>query len=228
MCASTPAGHAVSSAVEARPCGQRTYDTAIPSNGTILRVSPTSPNPDDVDEPGPAAANAGAAGSDPLLPLVYDQLRAIAQQRMSAENAGHTLQATALVHEAYLRIGQGRHQPFRNRAHFFATAAEAMRRILIDHARAKSAAKRRPPVSELLSVVDLAEHPDSEQILALDRALERLEKAEPEVAAVVRLRFFAGLSGDDCAEAIGISPRQVDRLWAYARAWLSRELRPAE
>ncbi|MBS0198661.1 MAG: sigma-70 family RNA polymerase sigma factor [Planctomycetes bacterium] len=168
------------------------------------------------------------AGSDPLLPLVYDQLRAIAQQRMSEENVGHTLQATALVHEAYLRIGQGRRQPFRNRAHFFATAAEAMRRILIDHARAKGAVKRRPPGSDLLSVIDLAEHPDSDEILALDRALERLETVEPEVAAVVRLRFFAGLSGEDCAGSLGISPRQVDRLWAYARAWLARELRPTE
>jgi len=160
--------------------------------------------------------------------VVYEQLRAIAQQRLSAENPGHTLQATALVHEAYLRIGHNRRVPFRDRAHFFATAAEAMRRILIDHARAKGAAKRRPPGGELLSVVDLAEHPDPDQILALDGALGRLEAAEPEVAAVVRLRFFAGLSGDETAEALGISSRQVDRMWAYARAWLSREVPSVE
>jgi len=166
--------------------------------------------------------------SDELLAAVYDQLRAIAQQRMNSENVGHTLQATALVHEAFLRSGQGRRVPFRDRAHFFATAAEAMRRILIDHARAKGAAKRHPPGAELLSVVDLAEQPDADQILALDEALERLEKAEPDVAAVVRLRFFAGLSVDDTAEALSISPRQVDRLWAYARAWLARETRPAD
>ncbi len=188
-------------------------------------MSEVSPNPDDAANIQPSGA---AASSDPLLPLVYEQLKAIAQRRMSEENAGHTLQATALVHEAFLRIGQGRQQPFRNRAHFFATAAEAMRRILIDHARAKGAAKRRPRDAEILSVVNLAEHPDSDEILALDQALERLEKTEPEVAAVVRLRFFAGLSVDDTADAVGISPRQVDRLWAYARAWLSRELRPAE
>mgnify|MGYP003875654361 CR=1 FL=1 len=163
-------------------------------------------------------------GSDQLLPLVYDTLRAIAQQRMCTENAGHTLQATALVHEAFLRISQNRQVPFRDRAHFFATAAEAMRRILIDHVRAKGAAKRRPPGAELLSVVDLAGQRDPEQIMALDTALKRLEEAEPEVAAVVRLRFFAGLSGDETAEALAISPRQVDRLWAYARAWLSREV----
>jgi len=103
-----------------------------------------------------------------------------------------------------------------------------MRRILIDHARAKGAAKRRPPSGELLSVVDLAEQRDPDQILALDQALRRLEEAEPEVAAVVRLRFFAGLSGEATAEALSISPRQVDRLWAYARAWLSREVPTSE
>ena len=159
---------------------------------------------------------------------MYDQLRAIAQERMNAENPGHTLEATALVHEAFLRIGHGRRLPFRDRAHFFATAAEAMRRILIDHARAKGAVKRRAPRTEPLSVADLAEHPDPERILALDTALQRLEAAEPDVAAVVRLRFFAGLSGDETAEALAISPRQVDRLWAYARAWLAREMGPAE
>ena len=174
-----------------------------------------------------AGAESGEGVSPELVGAVYDQLRAIAQQRMNAENAGHTLQATALVHEAFVRLGEGRRVPFKNRAHFFAAAAEAMRRILIDHARAKGAAKRRPPGGELLSVVDLAEQPDPDQILALDHALGRLEVAEPEVAAVVRLRFFAGLSGDETAEALGISPRQVDRLWAYARAWLSREVGPA-
>lgn len=171
------------------------------------------------------AGDQEAAG---LLAAVYDQLRAIAQERMNAENPGHTLQATALVHEAFVRIGHGRRVPFRDRAHFFATAAEAMRRILIDHARAKGAAKRRPPRPDPLSVVDLAEHPDHDEIVALDAALRRLETAEPEVAAVVRMRFFAGLSGDETAEALGISPRQVDRLWAYARAWLAREVGPAE
>ncbi len=169
-------------------------------------------------EPGP-----GQQG--PLVEAVYQQLRAIAQQRLGAEKPGHTLEATALVHEAFLRVGQGRNSPFQNQAHFFATAAEAMRRILIDHARAKGAAKRgggapRPP----LSIVDLARESDPEEILALDEALARLEVKEPEVAAVVRFRFFAGLSGDATAEALGISARQVDRLWAYARAWLAREM----
>jgi RNA polymerase sigma factor (TIGR02999 family) len=144
---------------------------------------------------------------------------------MKAENAGHTLQATALVHEAFLRIGQDRRVPFENRAHFFAAAAEAMRRILIDHARAKGAVKRGgESVRAPLSVVDLAAECDPAEVLALDEALSRLEVAEPDAAAVVRLRFFAGLSGDATAEALGMSPRQVDRVWAYARAWLLREM----
>src|ERR1043165_5994290 len=175
-----------------------------------------------MDESVPATTVFRQGHTPELLEAVYDQLRAIARQRMGEENAGHTLQPTALVHEAFLRIGQDRTLPFQNRAHFFATAAEAMRRILIDHARSKNTAKRQPRGgAELLSVVDLAEQPDPDQILALDNALERLEKAEPDVAAVVRLRFFAGLSGDDTAEALSISPRQVDRLWAYGRAWVS-------
>ncbi len=180
-------------------------------------------SPDDPSH-SPAPLDAGEGKSDPLLAELYSHLRAIAQQRMSSENPGHTLQATALVHEAYLRIGHDRHSPFRDRAHFFATAAEAMRRILIDHARSRGAAKRRPPGADLLSVVDLANHADSDQIMALDAALKRLEGEEPEVASVVRLRFFAGLTGDETAVALAISPRQVDRLWAYARAWLSREV----
>lgn len=164
----------------------------------------------------------------PLLDEVYEQLRAIARQRMSAEGPGHTLQPTALVHEAFLRIGQGRRIPFRDRAHFFAAAAEAMRRILIDHARAKGAAKRTPGARPPHSVLDLAENAEPAEILALDEALQRLEGVDSEVAAVVRLRFFAGLSVDQVAETLRVSPRQVDRLWSYARAWLAREMRRAE
>lgn len=160
-----------------------------------------------------------------LLPAVYTQLRAAAQAALALERPDHTLQATALVHDAYLKLIGERELPWANRAHFFAAAAEAMRRILIDHARAKNAAKRggdkkRTP----LSAVDLALFSDPSEVLALDDALSRLEKSEPDVAAVVRLRLFAGLTGDHTALALGISPRQVDRFWAYARAWLVREL----
>lgn len=181
-------------------------------------------------------ASAGeAAAAEQLLPLVYQQLRAIAQQRMNGERKDHTLQATALVHEAYVKlVGQGGQVRWSGRAAFFKAAADAMRRILIDHARSKGRDKRggrggggpdhvkrqRVP----LSVVDLAAESDSEEILALDEAIRRLELEDVEVAAVVRLRFFAGLSGDDTAEALGISPRQVDRHWAYARARLFQAL----
>lgn len=173
-----------------------------------------------------AGATPSQEGRSPeLVELVYAQLRAIAEQRMAEEGASHTLQATALVHEAFLRINHGRRVPFQNQAHFFAAAAEAMRRILIDHARAKGAVKRGGHAAKApLSVVDLAVEQDPGQILALDEALQRLEQAEPEVAGVVRLRFFAGLSVDETAAALGLSPRQVDRHWSYARAWLLREV----
>ncbi len=178
-----------------------------------------------MDEPGPATRAFRDGHTPELLSAVYDQLRAIAQQRMSQENAGHTLQATALVHEAFLRISADRIVPFQNRAHFFAAAAEAMRRIVIDHARAKGAAKRGGAAKRApLSVLDLASESDPAQILMLDEALVRLERAEPDAASVVRLRFFAGLTGDETAETLGVSPSHVDRLWVYARAWLLREM----
>jgi RNA polymerase sigma factor (TIGR02999 family) len=168
------------------------------------------------------------AQSGELIEAVYGQLRVIAQRQMSQERAGHTLQATALVNEAYLRLSQAG-VAWSSPGGFYQAAAEAMRRILIDHARARGSAKRGGARTRLpLSVVDLAEDSDPAEILALDSALLRLEGAEPEVAAVVRLRFFAGLSGDETAEALAISPRQVDRLWGYARAWLRREMRQAD
>lgn len=163
--------------------------------------------------------------ADELFGAVYGQLRAIAQQRLNLESKGHTLQATALVNEAYLRITNGRSTPFQNRGHFFAIAAEAMRRILIDHARGKKAVKRGGGVRrDPISILDLAIDHDLDDVLALDEAISRLEKAEPKAADVVRLRFFAGLSGDETAEALGVSSRHVDSLWAYARAWLAREM----
>ena len=171
-----------------------------------------------------AAAGDDAAAGD-LLPLVYAQLRAVAQQRMVNERPGHTLQATALVHEAYLKLVGPRDVPWQNQAHFYAAAAEAMRRILLDHAKARGRQKRggnRRVVP--LDVAVLAEQADSEQIVALDEAVCRLEEQEPEAANVVRLRFYAGLSVDQTAEALNLSPRTVDRRWQFARAWLFREL----
>jgi len=161
-----------------------------------------------------------------LVPIVYRQLRAAAERQMAAERAGHTLQATALVHEAFLRLVGDRSVPWTGRAHFYAAAAEAMRRVLLDHARSRGRAKRGGGAAmvSLADVGDLADlaSMDSRGILALDEAVRRLEDETPETAAVVRLRFYAGLSIDQTAEALGTSPRQVDRLWAYARAWLHR------
>lgn len=171
------------------------------------------------------AADGNEVAANELLPLVYAQLRAVAQQRMAGERAGHTLQATALVHEAYLKLVGPRDVPWQNQAHFYSAAAEAMRRILIDHAKSRGRQKRGGDKSCVaLDVADLAAAADSEQILALDEAVCRLEEQEPEAANVVRLRFYAGLSVDQTAEALGLSPRTVDRRWTFARAWLFREL----
>jgi RNA polymerase sigma factor (TIGR02999 family) len=150
----------------------------------------------------------------------------MAQRQMQGERVGHTLTATALVHEAYLKLG-GAACSLPPGAPFYHAAAQAMRRILIDHARRRKAEKRggeRRRMEELSNVIDLAEHGDPDEILALEDALVRLEQEDPDAAAVVRLRFFAGLSGDESAKVIGISPRQADREWAYARAFLLRAL----
>ena len=166
-----------------------------------------------------------AARLQRLLPLVYGQLHAVAELALAEESAGHTLQATALVHEAYLRLVGERRVAWANRAHFYTAAAEAMRRVLLDHARAKGRIKRGGDRSKapLTDVADLA-RADIGTIAALDDALRRLENEDRAAAAVVRLRFYAGLSVDHTASAMGISPRQADRLWAYARAWLYRAL----
>jgi RNA polymerase sigma factor (TIGR02999 family) len=160
--------------------------------------------------------------ADALLPLVYEQLRAIAQERMSHERPGHTLQATALVHEAYVKLVGAGDIPWSGRAGFFRAASEAMRRILIDHARRRGALKREgPPVRATLhDVADLAAGADSDEILAFDEAFLRLEGEHPQAAAVVRLRFYAGLSVEQTAEALALSPRTVNREWTFARAWL--------
>jgi RNA polymerase sigma factor (TIGR02999 family) len=160
-----------------------------------------------------------------LLPLVYQSLKELARQRMAMERPGHTLQATALVHEVYLRLTAAKNFRFAGRAQFYHAAAEAMRRILIDHARARGRAKRGAGARRMpINLLDLAEKADRDQILALDDAIRRLETHTPQIAAVVRLRFFAGLTVEETAEALAIGRRSVDRAWAYARVWLGREL----
>ena len=165
--------------------------------------------------------------AEQLLPLVYDELRELAAARLADEKSGQTLQPTALVHEAYLRLVGGQDAPnWNGRGHFFAAAAEAMRRILLDHARARGRVKRGGGgvrLSEVGDVAALAEA-DPEQIVAVDDAVRRLEGEDPEAAAMVRLRFYAGLSVDQAAEALGISARTAARLWTYARALLFRNL----
>jgi RNA polymerase sigma factor (TIGR02999 family) len=160
-----------------------------------------------------------------LLPLVYDELRKLATQRLAREKPGQTLQATALVHEAYLRlVGPDPERSWNSRAHFFAAAAEAMRRILIDKARRR----RRPKHGggrqrvELEEAVPLAE--PGEELLALDEALQKFAQKEPAKAELVKLRFFAGLTIPEIAQALGISVATAERHWTYARVWLYAEL----
>jgi RNA polymerase sigma factor (TIGR02999 family) len=172
-----------------------------------------------------AAAGGDKGAADRLLPLVYAQLRGAAQRQMQGEAKGHTLSATALVHEAYIKLAGPREVPWGSRAHFYTAAAEAMRRILIDHARAKGAAMRGGPEARraainLAALPDLASESESAGFLILDDAIARLERVDQQSAAVVRLRYFAGLSIDETAAALAISAPTVKRTWAFARAWL--------
>jgi RNA polymerase sigma factor (TIGR02999 family) len=161
-----------------------------------------------------------------LLPLVYDELRSLAAQRLAQEKPGQTLQPTALVHEAYLRlVGPGAAARWDGRGHFFAAAAEAMRRILVEQARRKRSRKRGGDRSRQdLDEVDQALPEPREDLLALDEALQKLATVDRAAADVVQLRYFAGLTLPEAAEALGISPRTAGRLWAYARAWLHQEI----
>jgi RNA polymerase sigma factor (TIGR02999 family) len=176
-----------------------------------------------------------AGGGDPdaaarLLPLVYDELRRLAAEKMARERAGHTLGATALVHEAYLRLAGGaaeaQDRPWAGgRRHFFAAAAEAMRRILVESARRRRSAKRGGgQVRVDLDALDLADREPSDEVLALSEALDRFAHVDPHATELVKIRYFAGLTLPEAAAALAISPRTADRLWAYARAWLHGEL----
>jgi RNA polymerase sigma factor (TIGR02999 family) len=164
--------------------------------------------------------------AEQLLPLVYDELRKLAAHRLAGEGPGHTLQPTALVHEAYLKlVGPDPRHPWNGRVHFFAAAAEAMRRILIDHARRKHRARRgggmeRVELDDLDDIELVAGGGDADKLLALDEALAQLAAADPRRAELVRLRYFAGLTLEQAAELLGISRATADRHWAFARAWL--------
>ena len=168
-----------------------------------------------------------AKAAEELLPLVYDELRRLAASKMANEAPGHTLQPTALVHEAWLRLGGSEAPSFQNRAHYFGAAAEAMRRILIERARRRLAAKRgggTAPV-ELDEIEIPSPMADDDRLLALNEALEKLAALDPRKAELVKLRYFVGMSFDEAATALGIAVPTAKQWWTYARAWLSVELR---
>ena len=172
------------------------------------------------------SAEQGSGAAEELLPLVYQELRQLAAVRMARESAGQTLQATALVHEAWLRLFDGSPRVWQNRAHFFGAAAQAMRRILIERARRKLSLKRgsRP---EHLNIADLdiaATQPD-ERVLLIDEALERLQTRDAELARVVMLKFFGGLTNVEVAEMMGVTERTVQSKWNFAKAWLLEDIR---
>jgi RNA polymerase sigma factor (TIGR02999 family) len=170
-----------------------------------------------------AAASRGEAGAgEQLLNVVYAELRRIAEQKLSGDAAGHTLQPTALVHEVWLQLAGPEGQPgFANRAHFFGAAAQAMRRLLIDRARRRQAAKRGGGAEHIdLDSVDIAATAEDTVLLRIDEALEKLAAEDPAAAELVRLRFFVGMKIEEAAETLGISERTAKRYWTFARAWL--------
>ncbi len=173
-----------------------------------------------------AISHGNAGASAELLPLVYDELRKLAAQKMAQERPGQTLQATGLVHEAYVRLVGGVNDPaWNNRGHFFAAAAEAMRRILIENARRKGRVRHGGELKrvDLDSQLQVSDESDT-NLLALDEALGQLEDEQPEAAQVVKLRYFAALTIEETAAALGLSARTVNRHWAFARAWLYERL----
>jgi len=172
------------------------------------------------------AINRGESqASEQLLPLVYSELRNLAAARMFQESAGHTLQPTALVHEAWLRLVGDGNQNWKSRAYFFAAAAEAMRRILVEHARRKARLKHGGGQARLnIEDLDLADSAPDDKILLVDDALEQLERSNPERARVVVMKFFGGMTNHEVANALGIGERSVDRHWVCAKAWLFQKL----
>lgn len=180
-----------------------------------------------------AAAGGDKAAAERLLPLVYEQLRKAAQISMQGERSGHTLSATALVHEAYVKLAGPREVPWAGRGHFYAAAAEAMRQILLDHAKGRmrlkrgggpdGASMRRQHIGDFEDVAALSQK-EPEEIVRFDELVRRLEAESPDGAAIVRLRFFAGLGVEQTAQVLGLSTSTVDRRWAFARAWLFQRL----
>jgi RNA polymerase sigma factor (TIGR02999 family) len=189
-----------------------------------------SSDPDDASQPHIATlladwANGNPAAREQLVPIVYEELRRLAHHYMRAERAGHTLQTTALVNEVYLRLAGIDALQWRDRVHFFAMAATLMRRVLVDYARQRGREKRGGGVAVTSLDEDAAAPQPAVDVVALDEALGRLAAVDPQQGRVVELRFFAGLSVEETAEALGISPATVKRDWATAKLWLFNELR---
>ena|SRR5438034_2424916 len=173
-----------------------------------------------------AIEQGNARAAEELLPLVYDELRKLAASRIAQEAAGQTLQPTALVHEAWLRLVSNENQRWQNRAHFFAAAAEAMRRILIDNARRKRAQRRGGGQAHVaIQDVEVASAAKDDELLAVHDALAKLAREDKQMAELVKLRFFIGLTNKESAEILGVSEPTIERWWAFARAWLYREIR---
>jgi RNA polymerase sigma factor (TIGR02999 family) len=173
-----------------------------------------------------AAQQGDPTAADKLLPLVYEELRKLATHRMANEAAGQTLQPTALVHEAWMRLVGKENPEFENRAHFFAAAAEAMRRILIDNARRKRALRHGGGQQRVdFELAELATASDDDQLLAVNEALDKLAAQNKVEAELVKLRYFVGMTLEEAAEVLGLSARTADNYWAHARAWLFSELK---
>ncbi len=189
---------------------------------SLLRVSDVTRILDRVQQGDPKAA-------EELLPLVYEELRRLAAARMAHEAPGQTLQPTALVHEAWLRLAGSEKQSWRDRRHYFAAAAEAMRRILIDNARRKGRVRHGKGLVRVdLDQVDLAIQAEDESLLAVDEALSKLAVEDPAKAELVKLRYYVGLSIPEAGQALGLSESTAKRYWNYARAWLYHELKQGE
>lgn len=172
-----------------------------------------------------AGERGGAEAGEELFPLVYHALRQLAAHKLSCEKPGQTLQATALVHEAWLRLAEGPSQTWKSKGHFFGAAAEAMRRILVDNARRKNAQKRGGTAARVnLESVEVAAPIPDDRLLALDEALGGLSREDPQAAELVKLRFFVGLSHRDAAEILGLSHAKADQTWLFAKAWLAQQL----
>jgi RNA polymerase sigma factor (TIGR02999 family) len=176
-----------------------------------------------------AIQHGDSKAAEELLPMVYEELRKLAAVRMANERAGHTLQPTALVHEAWLRLaGSNASIPFANRGHFFAAAAEAMRRILIERARRKSAEKRGGDLERVnLDTVDIAADANNETLLLVSESLDKLAQEDSRAADLVKLRFFGGLTLEEAGQILGVTERTAKRYWAFARAWLFDDMRKA-